>query len=177
MVNNYKILSDNDGMVISIKANYRIKNLTDGNLWLYDLEHGSIWQSSITRKKNKAIEKKYSMYEIFEGFIPYSIIYPRSKHIPPRREIDGDIEIKFRLENGCDDKKNITKFIFNFFILTKDIKGIENEDLLIDIIKTSSKEYFVEFLIRESKIPSTMASRFCAGSDTPPPCSKFFLEN
>jgi hypothetical protein len=136
--------------LVSVKVEYRISNLSNDNIWLYDFQNGNLWQTHKTITNDNIIENKYLIYEKQKGLIICTNNAPRSIIIPPKDSICGIFTMEYYVEYECNDWINIDTQIFNFYILSKDIttENYYDEQLVKNISENYSKEYFVELPLK-----------------------------
>jgi hypothetical protein len=132
--------------LVSVTVEYKISNLSNDNIWLYDFQNGNLWQTDRTITNDNIIENKYLIYKEHKGLIICTNNAPRSIIIPPKDSICGIFTIKYYVEYESNDWMNIDTQMFNFYILSKDIttEDYYDEQFIKDIAENYSKEYLVK---------------------------------
>jgi hypothetical protein len=139
---------DDDTYSMNVVTKYQIKNVTDKELWFYDIENGSIWQTSITRQNENLVEKKFILHKEYNGLLPYSVVFPKVIKIPPSKKIKGQLRLNYTLREGLGiNKLSKNEISFNYFIFRKEIlvKSFDDEIIFINAINNFCNEYYVKF--------------------------------
>jgi len=144
-----KIINNEQEVIFTL--NYTIKNNTNENIWLYDMQKGNDWQYIEYEKHENIIKKYLYIYQPYEkssdwiGSGGYNQNDPGSIIIHPNKRIKGEVKISFKLDMNMVATNLI--YQFNFIILDIETGTDFNKSRWYESIERHVKNYFVEIRI------------------------------